>query len=158
MASRGILLFRCIYRPQNRCYGVLRENAQNNEDGINGVEAYQSAETQAKAWLVLCAFDNHKIIRQSISSEIEFIDTQRITTVLYRKFTAAYGEQPPSVVKFGLLGKSKKVVTRVNGIWVTAYHARLHITADPLVTAFLYETGLGAKNSQGFGMFSELSR
>ena len=83
---------------------------------------------------------------------------QMINLTLYRKFTAAYNEQPPSVVKFGLLGKSKKVVTRVKGIWVTAYHARLHITADPLVTAFLYETGLGSKNSQGFGMFSELSR
>lgn len=81
---------------------------------------------------------------------------EMINLTLYRKYTAAYGEEPPSVVKLGLLGKSKKVVTRVKGIWVTAYHVRLHITADPLVTAFLYETGLGAKNSQGFGMFEEL--
>lgn len=79
-----------------------------------------------------------------------------INLTLYRKYTAAYGEEPPSVVKLGLLGKPRKVVTRVKGIWVTAYHVRLHITADPLVTAFLYETGLGAKNSQGFGMFEEL--
>ena len=81
---------------------------------------------------------------------------EMINLTLYRKFTAAYGEEPPSVVKLGLLGKPGKVVTRVKGIWVTGYHARLHITADPHVTAFLYETGLGAKNSQGFGMFEEL--
>lgn len=81
---------------------------------------------------------------------------EMINLTLYRKFTAAYDEEPPSVVKLGLLGKPKKVVTRVKGIWVTGYHARLHITAHPLVTAFLYETGLGAKNSQGFGMFEQL--
>ena len=81
---------------------------------------------------------------------------EMINFTLYRKFTAAYGEEPPSVVKLGLLGKPKKVVTRVKGIWVTGYHARLHLAAHPLVTAFLYETGLGAKNSQGFGMFEDL--
>ena len=81
---------------------------------------------------------------------------EMINLTLYRKFTAAYDEGPPSVVKLGLLGKPKKVVTRVKGIWVTGYHARLNLAAHPLVTAFLYETGLGAKNSQGFGMFEEL--
>ena len=83
---------------------------------------------------------------------------QMINLTLYRKFTAAYNEEPPSVVKLDLLRKPKKVVTRVKGIWVTAYHAQLHITAHPLVTAFLYETGLGAKNSQGFGMFEEITK
>ena len=68
------------------------------------------------------------------------------------KFAAAYDTTPPSAVRLTLCGKPKKVVTRVKGIWVTAYHARLGLSAHPQVTAFLYETGIGSKNSQGFGM------
>ena len=80
---------------------------------------------------------------------------EMVNTTLYRKFLAAYDTEPPSVARLTLTGGPKKVVTKMKGIWVTAYHARLHISAHPLVTAFLYETGLGSKNSQGFGMFTE---
>ena len=72
---------------------------------------------------------------------------------LYRKFTAAYGEEPPSTINYNLLGSPKKVVTRIKGIWITAYHTRFELSAHPQVMSFLYDTGLGSKNSQGFGMF-----
>ena len=77
---------------------------------------------------------------------------EMVNATLSRKFAAAYDTTPPSAVKLTLCGKPKKVVTRVKGIWVTAYHARFGLSAHPQVTAFLYETGIGSKNSQGFGM------
>ena len=77
-----------------------------------------------------------------------------INLTLYRKFTAAYKQEPPSIVRLSLLKPPKKVVSKIKGNWVTAYHGSFHLEADPLVTEFLYETGLGTKNSQGFGMFN----
>lgn len=103
--------------------------------------------------IVVCSTVDSKNVYRSPEDERW---EEMINLTLYRKFTAAYGEEPPSIVKLDLIRKPKKVVTRVKGIWVTAYHAHLHIRSHPIVTAFLYETGLGAKNSQGFGMFDIL--
>lgn len=72
---------------------------------------------------------------------------------LYRKFTAAFGAEPPSTVYLTLTSRPKKVVTSIKNIWVTAYHGSYEIQAHPAVAQFLYETGLGSRNSQGFGMF-----
>lgn len=76
-----------------------------------------------------------------------------INTNLYRKFTAAYGIEPPSTVDLMLLKPSKKVVTKIKDIWVTAYSGSFKMNADPVVAKFLYDVGLGSRNSQGFGMF-----
>lgn len=75
---------------------------------------------------------------------------------LYRKFTAAFGIEPPSTVDLTLTGCPKKVVTRIKDTWVTAYHAGFEMQAHPEVAQFLYDTGLGSRNSQGFGMFDIL--
>ena len=72
---------------------------------------------------------------------------------LYRKFTAGFGAEPPSTVDLVLASRPKKVVTRIKDTWVTAYHAAFDLRAHPAVTGFLYDTGLGSRNSQGFGMF-----
>ena len=75
---------------------------------------------------------------------------------LYRKFNAAFGTEPPSTVDLTLASRPKKVVTKIKDTWVTAYHASFEMYADPSVTQFLYDTGLGSRNSQGFGMFKIL--
>lgn len=75
---------------------------------------------------------------------------------LYRKFTAAFGIEPPSTVDLTLTSRPKKVVTRIKGTWVTAYHASFEMHAHPAVAQLLYDTGLGSRNSQGFGMFDIL--
>jgi len=75
---------------------------------------------------------------------------------LSNKFYAAYEQPAPMPFEAKLLNKPKKIVTRVKGIWVTAYHARLLLTAHPQAMDLLYNTGLGTKNSQGFGMFEPI--
>ncbi|MBQ9199635.1 MAG: CRISPR-associated endoribonuclease Cas6 [Lachnospiraceae bacterium] len=75
---------------------------------------------------------------------------------LYGKYTAAYGEEPPSTVDLTLIGMPKKVVTKFKGIWITAYHATFDMAASAAVADLLYNSGLGNKNSQGFGMFEVL--
>ena len=68
-------------------------------------------------------------------------------------------EEPlPSHFGCGLIGgQAKKRVTTFKGIYVTGYMGRFRLETDPRTMAFLYYTGLGTRNSQGFGMFSMLA-
>ena len=46
-----------------------------------------------------------------------------------------------------------KRATRFKTTFITAWHGRFVLEGTPQVIDFLYQTGLGSKNSQGFGMF-----
>ena len=50
----------------------------------------------------------------------------------------------------------KKLVTRYKGILITAWYGTYQLTGERKYLDFLYQTGLGAKNAQGFGMFEIL--
>lgn len=50
------------------------------------------------------------------------------------------------------LGEHKKIVTTYKKIWITAYKGKYLLEGDNKAIEFIYNTGLGAKNSQGFGM------
>ena len=50
-------------------------------------------------------------------------------------------------------GRFIKRATRFKTTLITAWHGRFVLEAPPRVLELLYETGLGSKNSQGFGMF-----
>lgn len=43
--------------------------------------------------------------------------------------------------------------TRFKSTFITAWHGRFILEGAPQVLDFLYQTGLGSKNSQGFGLF-----
>lgn len=49
----------------------------------------------------------------------------------------------------------KRRCTRFKHTLITAYHGEFTLRGNPAVLDFLYHTGLGAKNSQGFGMIGE---
>lgn len=46
-----------------------------------------------------------------------------------------------------------KVVTRYQGIVMSGWKGKYELEGDPKLIDFLYQTGLGSKNAQGFGMF-----
>lgn len=69
------------------------------------------------------------------------------------KYQACYGKEPASCIEaFGAEGLTK-VVTRYKGLWINAFFADITLRGEPEYLEFLYNTGLGCKNSQGFGMF-----
>lgn len=47
----------------------------------------------------------------------------------------------------------KKEVTMYKKSYITAWHGGFALEGNPEVINFLYNTGLGSKNSQGFGLF-----
>jgi len=48
----------------------------------------------------------------------------------------------------------RKEVTSFKHTYITAWYGEYHLTGEPKVIDLLYQVGLGAKSSQGFGMFS----
>lgn len=98
------------------------------------------------------SFDGRTIYYSPADEQFESV----LANNLANKFYAVYEQPSPSSFDVKLLNKPQKIVTRVKGIWVTAYHARLLLTAHPQAMDLLYNTGLGTKNSQGFGMFEPI--
>ena len=47
----------------------------------------------------------------------------------------------------------RKVPTTFKTTFITGWHGRFHLEGTPQVIDMLYQIGLGAKSSQGFGMF-----
>ena len=84
-----------------------------------------------------------------------------LTKNFQRKFQAVTGEK--SDIGIFLLPPRdfdtarSKYVTRFGGdIFITAWKGNFILKASPQSLQFLYNTGLGARNSQGFGMFQRI--
>ena len=71
-----------------------------------------------------------------------------------RKYYAAFGAEPATPVAVERIARPRKYVTQYRrGIYITAWHGEFRISGSPDALDFLYQTGLGSRNSQGFGMF-----
>ena len=80
---------------------------------------------------------------------------EMINDNFYRKYQAYYGVAPYSLISMELHGDKipKKMVTRYKSSYITAWYGTYRLKGQRKYLDFLYQTGLGAKNSQGFGMF-----
>lgn len=76
----------------------------------------------------------------------------------FRKYQAYYGVPPISDIQMNLCDNKvpRKIVTKYKGIYITGWLGTYKISGERKYLDFLYQTGIGAKNSQGFGMFSIL--
>ena len=83
---------------------------------------------------------------------------QSINGNFFRKYQAYYGVPPISDIQMNLCDNKvpRKIVTKYKGIYITGWLGNYKISGERKYLDFLYQTGLGAKNSQGFGMFSIL--
>lgn len=75
-----------------------------------------------------------------------------------RKWQSVHPEQraPAFTLRPAENSRFRKQVTSFKSTRITAWDGRFLLTGDPEMLDFLYHTGLGAKNSQGFGMFSPI--
>lgn len=83
---------------------------------------------------------------------------QRLNENFFRKYQAYYGVEPISMLETQKEGDKipKKFVTRYQGSYITAWYGTYELSGERKYLDFLYQTGLGSKNSQGFGMFEIL--
>lgn len=82
---------------------------------------------------------------------------KRVREDFEHKYTACFGERSQSSIDILPIGESKKVVTRYKDFWITAYHGKFQLCGESHYLQFLYDVGIGAKTSQGFGMFEMLN-
>lgn len=77
---------------------------------------------------------------------------------LESKYRAAFQHDLPTEVKLEPVSyyDSDKYVTKFNGIYVTGWKGKYRLCGNPEILTFLYDTGIGSRNSQGFGMFDIL--
>lgn len=66
------------------------------------------------------------------------------------KYEAIFNSTPEPI-RIRPVGRYKKVVTRYKSTWIEAYQASLEVQGKSRNLEFLYNSGLGAKNSMGFG-------
>lgn len=78
---------------------------------------------------------------------------KRIRETFENKYSVFFGQFPQSSIAISPVSTGKKVVTKYKNTWVTAYHGIFELCGTPEYLQFLYDTGLGVKTSQGFGMF-----
>ncbi len=73
-----------------------------------------------------------------------------------RKYLSCHktNESAPEIEITSVGTPFKKQVTSFKTTYITGYLGELYMKSSPEMISFLYDTGLGAKNSQGFGMFS----
>lgn len=79
-----------------------------------------------------------------------------VTTNAQRKWAAVYPEKATDF-HFSITPAStsfRKQVTCFKTTRITAWDGSFRLEGDPALLDLLYHTGLGAKSSQGFGMFS----
>lgn len=75
-----------------------------------------------------------------------------------RKWQSLHGPEAPFDLTVEVLPEvqPRKVPTNFKGTFITGWNCRLRLAGMPEVLDMLYQTGLGAKSSQGFGMFRVL--
>ena len=76
-----------------------------------------------------------------------------------RKYEAYCETIPTSNIKIELLKDftpKLKVITKYHDMYIEAWRGQYVLTGERKYLDFLYQVGLGAKNSQGFGMFEVL--
>ena len=98
-------------------------------------------------------FDNGKSVFYNPSDE-QFLPI--IQQNLKNKFFSFYHCYPKGEFFIEAIGNSKKVVTSYKDYWINAYLGRFKLFGSPEILDFLYQTGIGQRNSQGFGMFEIL--
>lgn len=78
-----------------------------------------------------------------------------ITRNAHRKFIGFFGNEDGFALQITpCAGKCFiKRATRFKDTFITAWHGEFELTGSIKTLNFLYNTGLGSKNSQGFGMF-----
>lgn len=94
--------------------------------------------------------ENNKTIYYS-PQDVRFI--RRVREAFESKYEACSGEKPRSSIDILPVKEGKKVITNYKGTWINAYHGIFQLYGELEYLQFLYDVGLGAKTSQGFGMF-----
>lgn len=81
----------------------------------------------------------------------------RICNNAEKKYEAVTGELAENIL-LRPKGEFKKTVTKYKGFWITGHTGLFELNTSLKMAEFLYNSGLGEKNTQGFGFVNVLNR
>lgn len=80
---------------------------------------------------------------------------EAINNNFVKKYSSYYNTMPYSNIEITNteLSHKDKIVTNLKGTYITGWKGTYILNGSPDYLTFLYNSGLGSKNSQGFGLF-----
>ena len=126
-----------------------------NVVAVLGDEKCASSEIRIKMLSPICVYTTTEVGKTIFYNpeEVEFV--QKVNENFRNKYKAYTGIEPESNVEIQLerLHPKDKYVTKYKGFYIIAWKGHYVLKGESKYLDFLYQTGLGGKNSQGFGMF-----
>ncbi|GMG97778.1 CRISPR-associated endoribonuclease Cas6 [Tepidimicrobium xylanilyticum] len=117
---------------------------------VNSEEIRVYALSPISVYITLLRKDGRKFTYYFNPKEDEF--SQIISNNLKNKYRAFYSKEPPEgEVKIKPIGLSKLAVVNYKGFIIKGYTGKFLMKGDSLLLQLGVDTGLGSKNSQGFG-------
>lgn len=109
----------------------------------------------------LCVNSTDAVTRKTYfyhPEEEEF--SEQIKANFRRKYKAYTGIEPSSDICFHLIkvASRDKYVTTYKNFHISGWFGEYELAGEPKYLDFLYQVGLGSRNSQGFGMFEIVDR
>lgn len=79
-----------------------------------------------------------------------------INNNFYKKYQTYYNNTPNTDLDIVVADVSyrDKCVTKFKGIYINAWNGKFYIDSEPEYLTFIYNVGLGSRNSQGFGLLN----
>jgi CRISPR-associated endoribonuclease Cas6 len=93
--------------------------------------------------------------RTHFFSPFDLVFSDMVEKNFHNKFQAYFQEQPTERITINPIKVTEKdkIVTKFKGFRINAWNGTYEIKAPLSYLKFMYDVGIGAKNSQGFGMF-----
>ena len=107
--------------------------------------------------LLESAFRNKETKKTYFYSPEEAAFPEQVNDNFVRKYTACYGIPPDSGIEIETVKvrRRDKYVTKYKEFYLSGWLGEYRLTGERKYLDFLYQTGLGSRNAQGFGMFEE---
>ena len=104
----------------------------------------------------ICVYRTNRETKKTYYPDVnEPLFRQLVIDNFIRKYKAYTGEAPEEELSFELLKAESRdhFVTKYKEFYISGWKGEYRLKGKPEYLDFLYQVGLGGKNSQGFGMF-----
>ncbi len=155
--ARMINLLGELFLQKGICFG--KETIKNVEVRI-GLIVFQDKEILIKMKAPICTYSTDNDTKQTYFYTPEQIGFYEITKQnAAKRYKAFFGDDTPSelVMRPIRVTRKDKIVTDYKGTMLSGWKGEYYLQGDPKLLTFLYNTGLGSKNAQGFGMFDVIA-
>lgn len=156
-----------VRSPDVRFIRILQESFQKNgiTYGINKIaevrtflkdRTIEEEELLIKMITPICVYSTDPFTRKTVFYQPDSpCFSGQVKENFMRKYQAYYGVSPKSGISLqpAEVSYGDKCVTKYKNFYISGWRGIYRLAGERKYLDFLYQTGLGSKNSQGFGMF-----